>query len=417
MAMKRLQRLQRDESGMSYVFIGMGLMAFLSASILAIDVGMLMTARSQAQNSADAGALAGATALGFDDFYDRSASGPAVTNAISAATSNEVMHDPVENKGPVSVTPNDVEFLNDPTGEPTRVKVTVYRTAERGNPVSTLVARYFGVANVGIGATATAEVSPSNAMTCVKPFTIPDKWQEVQTAPWTEDDTYDAFDNKGNPAGQSRHLHPGGSARIHRLQPGKQPRSPRWSFARRPGTTSRSASTIHSRWESRSSTGGDPYRWNIANCNKTIYHWKDPLTQEPGAMEGPTIQGADDLIARDPGARWDDRTNKVTGSAYGGQSPRVFPIPLYDPIVYDSGKRNGRTADLVTANWIGFFLESTARQWDQRTHHPHRRYSRWERAGTHRLESNNHSAGAVTAVSAERRESNGAACGSNRHAR
>ena len=37
--------------------------------------------------------------------------------------------------------------------------------------------------------------------------------------------------------------------------------------------------------------------------------------------------------------------------------PRTFPIPLYDPIFYDSGKRNGRTADLKTANWIGFFLE------------------------------------------------------------
>ena len=48
---------------MSLVFVGMGLMAFLSASMLAIDVGMLMTARNQAQNSADAGALAGATAL------------------------------------------------------------------------------------------------------------------------------------------------------------------------------------------------------------------------------------------------------------------------------------------------------------------------------------------------------------------
>ena len=50
----------------------------------------------------------------------------------------------------------------------------------------------------------------------------------------------------------------------------------------------------------------------------------------------------------------------VVDSAFGGKSPRVFPIPLYDPITYDSGKRNGRTADLVTANWIGFFLESTA---------------------------------------------------------
>ena len=76
-------------------------------------------------------------------------------------------------------------------------------------------------------------------------------------------------------------------------------------------------------------------------------------------MEGPTVQGAEDLIARDPGAYWDTVTNHVKGSTYNGQSPRVFPIPLYDPIVYDSGKRNGRDADLVTANWIGFFIEST----------------------------------------------------------
>ena len=57
---------------MSLVFVGLGLMAFLSASMLAIDVGMLMTARNQAQNSADAGALAGATALLFDNYDDRS---------------------------------------------------------------------------------------------------------------------------------------------------------------------------------------------------------------------------------------------------------------------------------------------------------------------------------------------------------
>ena len=61
--MNRLRRLAHDESGMTYVFIGLGFMAFLSASMLAIDVGMLMTARSQAQNSADAGALAGAATV------------------------------------------------------------------------------------------------------------------------------------------------------------------------------------------------------------------------------------------------------------------------------------------------------------------------------------------------------------------
>src|SRR5688572_30574593 len=103
--MNRLRRLSRDQSGMSYVFIGLGMMAFMSASMLAIDVGMLMTSRSQAQNSADAGALAGATALVFNDWDDRSAGGPAVTHAISAATANKVMG------VNVSVIPSDVVFL------------------------------------------------------------------------------------------------------------------------------------------------------------------------------------------------------------------------------------------------------------------------------------------------------------------
>src|SRR5687767_4622257 len=151
MTMSRRQQRLRDESGMSYVFIGMGMMAFLSASMLAIDVGMLMTSRNQAQNAADSGALAGATALLFNDFDDRSPSGPAVTNAIAAAKANAVMG---ENP---SVEVMDVEFPLDPAGAANRVKVTVHRTTARGNPVSTLIARFFGMDTADIVATATAE--------------------------------------------------------------------------------------------------------------------------------------------------------------------------------------------------------------------------------------------------------------------
>src|SRR5688572_18628200 len=189
--MKRLQRLTQDESGMSYVFVGFGFMALLSASILAIDVGMLMTARSQAQNSADAGALAGATALFYDNFDDRSAGGPAVTNAINASTSNQVI------SRNVSVTPADVTFPLDSFGEPNRVRVMVRRTAGRGNPVSTLIAQYFGVTQADIGAVATAEAAPSNAMTCVKPFAIPDRWREVHTPPFGDgDDEFQYMDRR-----------------------------------------------------------------------------------------------------------------------------------------------------------------------------------------------------------------------------
>ena len=85
--------------------------------------------------------------------------------------------------------------------------------------------------------------------------------------------------------------------------------------------------------------------------------WGDPLIQEPGAMMGPTVHGIEELIAKDPNATWNHTEKRVTGSRYTGQSPRVFPIPLYDPEYYAAGKRNGRNADLKVANWIGFFAE------------------------------------------------------------
>ncbi|PYR08615.1 MAG: hypothetical protein DMF99_18720 [Acidobacteria bacterium] len=186
-----LQRLRHDERGMSFIFVGVGFFAFLACTTLAIDVGMFMTARSQAQNSADAGALAGATALVFNSFTDRTPTGPAVQSAINTALANQVIG------SDVSVKTADVTFPNDPAGNPTRVKVDVYRTdaADRNNPVPTLIGGIFGVKTVNITATATAEASPANAMTCVKPFMIPDKWEE-HTAPASE---FNEFDNKGNP--------------------------------------------------------------------------------------------------------------------------------------------------------------------------------------------------------------------------
>src|SRR5215467_6126294 len=131
----RLRHLRHDERGMSFVFVGLGFMAFLAATILAVDVGMLLTARTQAQTSADSGALSGATALAYNSFTDHSATGPAVTSAINAAVANQVM-----GQGP-SVTPADVTFpLDATTNAYDLVQVSVFRTAARNNPFSTLIA-------------------------------------------------------------------------------------------------------------------------------------------------------------------------------------------------------------------------------------------------------------------------------------
>jgi Flp pilus assembly protein TadG len=333
---------------MTYVFVGLSLMALLSASMLAIDVGLLMTSRNQAQNSADAGALAGATALVYDSYTDRSDTGPAKTSAVNEALANQVA------AGNVSVTPADVQFLPDATGEQNRVKVTVYRKAQRGNPVSMLIANFFGTPTADIGATAVAEASPANSMDCVKPFTIPDKWIEKQTPPWDPTDTYDAFDNKGHalanpdiyiPAGQAGH-----TGYDQDLDRGTM-------LTIRAGTGNQITPSFYFSIALGGITGGSEYRDNIANCNTTVYQPGDLLVSEPGNMMGPTTQGAQDLIDRDPSAYWDTATKTVKGSPFGQHSPRVFPLPIYDPVYYDSGKRNGRNADLKVANWIGFFLD------------------------------------------------------------
>lgn len=331
------------------VWFGIGFMAFFAATTLAIDVGMFMTARSQAQNSADAGALAGATALVFNSYTDRSPGGPAVQGAMSTATANTVVG------GAVDVKTTDVTFPTGPTGLNNRVKVDVFRTTDRSNPVPTLIGPVFGINTVNISATATAEASPANAVTCVKPFMIPDRWVENTNPPWTQNSTYDRYDNHGN-------LVPNADVYIPAGQPGyagyNADTDRGMMLMIRAGTGNNIEPTMYYSWSmpgNDGEIGGDWYRKNIAGCNHAKVGFNDSMIQEPGDMNGPTIQGIEALIALDPNAYWDTARNEVHSSMH--PSPRVFPIPLFDPEYYASGKKNGRNADFKVANYIGFFAD------------------------------------------------------------
>jgi hypothetical protein len=328
---------------MTLVMVATGMIAFLSATALAVDVGMMMVARTEAQNAADAGALAGAVALGFDDYDDRTAAGPAVTNAIAAGTAadNGVMN------RTASVLPEDVTF---PTVN--RIRVRVQRTSARGNPLTTFFAPVFNINTVDVGAVATAEVAPANAMTCVKPFTIPDKWIERQTPPWDPDDTFDAFDNKGKPLANPDIYIPIGQSGYT----GYSAVTDRGALITLKAATGTNISpSFYFPYAIGGDSGGSEYRWNIGNCNTTMMGFGDLLMAEPGNMVGPTRQGMDELINRDPSAYWDTHNDRVVSSMH--PSPRVVAIPLFDPVYYDSGKRNGRNADLKAVNYMGFFIE------------------------------------------------------------
>jgi Flp pilus assembly protein TadG len=344
---------------MSYVFIGLGLMAFLSASMLAIDVGMLMTARNQAQNSADAGALAGAAALYFDDWDDRSATGPAKTSAIAAAKANRVMGGSMgPESGVVTIEPADVEFLNDELGQPSRVKVTVYRTAARGNPISTLIASIFGMDTAGVAATATAEVSPANAVECPLPFTIPDRWTEVNNPPWDPiDDDFDAVDNKGNPVDEpDDYIGPHDKVNYTGYN---AERDIGMRVVLKADNGSKLAPSMYQVWDVEGGNrGSDDVRDMIANCRPNqLLGLGETFVHKPGMQTGPVEQGISELIAKDPNAYWDDREQKVVTSHPDGKSPRVRPIPLFDPYYYDTGIAGGRNASLKFVSYLGFFVE------------------------------------------------------------
>src|SRR6476620_2608260 len=271
--LKRLRKLCGDERGMSFAFVGIGMMTFMAATTLAIDVGMFMTARTQAQTSADAGALAGATALVYNSWSDRGPTGPAVQSSLSASQQNAVMG------GVVSVQTSDVTFPVDSFGQPNEVKVNVFRTANRSNAVRTLLGSLLGVSTVDIAATATAQAAPAGGMTCVKPFIIPDKWTENTNPPFNlNTSTYQHYDNHGNPLANGDTYDPrrGYSA----LDKGTQ-------LILRAGSGNNIQPTFYFSWAMPPDTGAAWYEQNIETCNTTIINTGYTATQEPGNMMGP----------------------------------------------------------------------------------------------------------------------------------
>jgi hypothetical protein len=343
--MTRFQHPGRDERGMSVVSVGVGCLAFVASITLAIDVRRFMTARSQAQAAADAGALAGAAALAFNDYDDRSTGGPAVQSAVNTAMSNRPMF------SSISVGPADVLFPLGPGGVSNRVRVNVFRTGTRDNPVPTLIGPVLGVPTVDIRTTATAEALPANAMTCVKPFTLPDRWVERSAPPWTPASTFDRYDEKGNLLPNADVYVPTGSNGYSGYSPDIDRGT---SLMIREGNHTIVAGSLYRSWSMPGGNGGSWYRDNITGCNATIMHFGDVMAVKPGNLVETTTQGVDALLASDPDAYWDEPTHSVHSSL--SPSPRVLPIPLYDPEYYAASRKHGRSPDLKVANWIGFFL-------------------------------------------------------------
>lgn len=324
---RSLQRaIREDERGTALALVAISLVVLLGMAALAIDLGLLFEARNQAQRSADAAALAGASAL------QTFGNDPAVVDEAVARAMEYAAENPVQGV-PVSVEPSDVEV----DLENWSVTVTVHRTTERGNAVPTQLARVLGIDEANVNARATAAAVEAGGVNCLLPLAIPDRWFD---SPDTPDGTFDPPDDWYEPyeANMDPNLQDVPSGYT-----GYGPNNWGDNVVIKPGPgPGQMNSSWYFPWRPPGQQGAADYRENIQECvdPELTYSIGDVVDTEPGAMVGPTRQGFQHLIDQDPGqVDWDSNMDCLKWvSPSDGQtagciesSPRMRPVPMFDP--------------------------------------------------------------------------------------
>ena len=381
------------ERGAMLIHVAVAMLGLLAFSALVIDYGVFWLARRQAQNSADAGALAGAMGLAYDDPKDFSDTGPAKLAAQSAALANKVF----------GVAPS-VDITTDVTFPPcpddnadTCVKVDVYRNVARNNPLPSFFARLVGITTQDMKATATAKVLTGNATQCMRPFAVMDKWDEYDLAtnagytPEYEYDrgeidkdwnpltsTFDNYDDKGEDyatkdkyvANSCDDADPPNCivGTGFRLFDDANPAQP-VDYGREIQIKTGSQDQTSAGWFmpvklQDSDSGAKDYCNNIKQCSGVTNIIGETIETETGNMVGPTEQclwtDADSLYNQDPTAKWDNQKGGIVSQDYPSlnTSPRIIPLPIVSPEVFFSSNPTGNSP-VVVQNIFGFFIEGT----------------------------------------------------------
>lgn len=370
----------RSARGAVLIHVSIALIGLLAFSALSIDYGVMWVSRRQAQNAADAAALAGAISLAFVNRTDQARARQA---AKAAGEANQVWR-----QAPVIDADADITIGACPTGLTNTldlcIRANVFRNQAK-DPLPTFFATLLGISAQGVRATATARILVGNAVNCMRPWGIPDKWWDARdvtppiegTPTWTWDDKYERYvengKNKGqllpNPvdcyhaaltnfSGPSLNNCPGNvgvtsynevadRGTVVTLKNGdpQQTLTSGWFFPidlPRPGEPD---------------TGGNRYRQNIGSCNALSVGLGDMVWTEPGNMIGPTKSGVGDLIALDPNATWNG--TDVVGGLYGtNNSPRIVPVPIFNVEAYTQQDKTSGRFQLQVTNILGFFVLS-----------------------------------------------------------
>jgi hypothetical protein len=350
--MKTRRYSLQDRRGATLVLIAVILLGTLGILALAIDLGMLITARSEAQRTADAAALAGAS-VWMDVEEPLNVVAEAESRAMALANANYVRTATV---APEEVT---IEVIPDSM----KVRVQVRRTG-----IATWFARLLGFNEAAVWAKAAANVELGGAARCFAPFAIPDLWDESNDedpwwewddeAPWdfdpASDDRYKAWEedcqdctgygspirNGFDPVTSEYVVNDFGRQIVLKVtdpnseytaepgifMPWRLPEDPAQESCGSGGTAGE--------------TGGAAFRTNICSCNRSQIELDTPYPVEPGNMVGPAFQGMRDLIRQDPTATWvqtgDGNGYVASNNAdYQGENwinnPRIMRVAIMNP--------------------------------------------------------------------------------------
>jgi len=386
----------RNERGATIALVAVSLTALMGMGALAIDLSMLMKARSDAQRAADAAALAGASAyLGAKPF---DAVADARERAFEYAARNYVAGTYIDTTGRVTTTTgtrsvstsSEAVVVVIPDSE--KVRVVIRRTG-----VATFFGRVLGFGTVPVSAKAAAVAATVGAGKCVKPFAIPDVWADADDdvdmannrledfakgkgkgEQWEWDPGVDNYTRYGSPTGTPTGL--GSSYRncsnCYYKDDNGSPPALYWDDYGRPIVLKKSnphGTITPSFFQPWVLPGSDPgaadYRDNIVTCSNVEVKMNVEYTSDaaadtssydnkPGNMIGPTKQGMDSLISLDPQACWADapdpnhvgyrRGSVMRREGQNGacnipypdweSSPRVAYVPLFDPSLADNGR-------------------------------------------------------------------------------
>jgi Flp pilus assembly protein TadG len=318
---KRSHR-QRGFTVVSFALFLSGLMAMAA---LAVDVGVLYTARTSAQHAADAAALAAAFT-----FVDGNTNQPtaAINSAIAIAGQNKVMGQPVS----ITAANVSVDLANQ------RVTVTVPRTG--GNGIGTYFARIMDINSADVQAKATAEAWLSGAASqCLKPIFLPNtilsSAANVTTACNRGEVLFDRT---------TYHLTAWGDSRVPTTSAVDiRPMKP-------------SGALEPSQYYSLDfGSGGNTYRCTLGQClnecGVTAVHCGSPLPVETGALNGPTKQGVEDLIGNPPDT-WIAPGQYGTSTGPATTSRSLVVAPVWDSCDPNNDIRSGKHGQTIKV--VGF---------------------------------------------------------------